>query len=130
MSTTITTGVGIYAPGDNITGEATGTIAAKTFLAISGDRSTTTGGNIAVVTATAAGRVCGVARNSAAAGELVTIARGNSRVVKVTASGTIAAFAEVQVGANGAAVTKTSGIAVGYALTGASSGADAEISLY
>ena len=130
MSTTLTTGVGIYSPGRDITGEATAAIVSKTFVAISGDRSTTSGGNIALVTATAAGRICGVACNNAAPGELVVVARGNSRVVKVTANGTIAAFAEVQVGANGQAVTKSTGIAVGYALTGAASGADAEISLY
>jgi hypothetical protein len=130
MSTTISTGVGLYAPGENITGEATSAITAKTFLQITGDRSTTSGGNIAVAPATAAGRICGVARNDAASGALVAIARGASRVVKVTANGTIAAFAEVQVGASGQAVTKSSGVAVGYALTGAVSGADAEISLY
>jgi hypothetical protein len=128
MSTTITTGVGIYNPGANVTGEATATITAKTFLAISGNR--TSGGNIAVAPATAAGRIAGVARDSAATGELVTLARGNSRCVKVTAGGTIAAFAEVEVGANAKAVTKASGVAVGYALTGATSGNDAEISLY
>src|SRR5690348_12731980 len=99
MSTTITTGVGIYAPGDNITGEATATITAKTFLAISGNR--TTGGNIAVAPATAAGRIVGVARSDAASGEVVSIARGGGRVVKVTAGGTIAAFAEVEVGSAG-----------------------------
>src|SRR5262245_8132936 len=128
MSTTITTNVGIYAPGDNITGEATATITAKTFLAISGNR--TDGGNIAVAPAAAAGRIVGVARNDAASGEFVAVARGNSRVVKVTAGGSIAAFAEVEVGANAKAVTKASGVAVGYALTAATSGADAEISLY
>jgi hypothetical protein len=128
MSTIISTGVGIYNPDENLTGEATATVTAKTFLQISGNR--VSGGNIAVAPATAAGRTCGVARNDAASGELVTIARGNSRVVKVTANGTIAAFAEVQVGASGQAVTKSSGVAVGYALTGATSGADAEISLY
>lgn len=128
MSTNITTGAGIYDPGANITGEATATITAKTFLAISGNR--TSGGNIAVAPATAAGRVAGVARNDAASGELVTIARGNSRVVKVTAGGTIAAFAEVEVGTAGKAVAKSSGVAVGYALTGATNNNDAEISLY
>ncbi len=128
MSTIIGTNAGIYDPGKDITGEATGTVTAKTFLAISGNR--TSGGNIAVATATAAGRICGVARNDAGSGGLVTIARGNSRVVKVTAGGAIAAFAEVEVGANGKAVTKASGVPVGYALTAAASAADAEISLY
>lgn len=118
----------VYAPGADITAEATAAVTARTFLAISGDR--TSGGNIAVEPATAAGRICGVAASAAATGGLVTVVRGNSRVVKVTAAGTIAAGAEVEVGAAGKAVTKSSGVAVGYAITGAASGAAAEISLY
>ncbi|MEC4763363.1 DUF2190 family protein [Mycobacterium sherrisii] len=128
MSTSIGTNAGIYDPGRDITGQATAAITAKTFLAITGNR--TSRGNIAVATAAAAGRVCGVARNDAPSGGLVTIARGNSRVVKVTAGGAIAAFDEVQVGAGGTAVTLSSGVPVGYALTAAANGSDAEISLY
>lgn len=127
MSTTITN-PSVYDPGSDITAEATATVTARTFLAISGNR--VSGGNIAVTTATAAGRVCGVAGNDAASGGLVTLVRGNSRVVKVIADGSISAFAEVEVGTAGKAKAKASGIAVGYALTGASSGAVAEISLY
>ncbi|GJO43098.1 hypothetical protein DSM43518_04571 [Mycobacterium marinum] len=127
MSTTLTN-ISVYSPGQDITGEAGGSVTARTFLKINGDR--TSGGNISVVTATAAGRVCGVAAGDAASGELVTIARGNSRVVKVTTAGIIAAGAEVEVGSAGKAVTLDSGVAVGYAMTGAASGADAEISLY
>jgi hypothetical protein len=74
--------------------------------------------------------VCGVAKYDAASGEIVGVARGNSRVTHVTADGAIAAFAEVEVGTTGKAKTKTAGIAVGYALTAAADGADAEISLY
>lgn len=120
--------ISVYAPGADITAEAGGTITARTFVKIGGNR--TAGGNISVVTATAAGRVCGVAANDAASGGLVTLARGNSRVVKVTTAGVIAAGAEVEVGTAGKAVTLASGVPVGYALTGAGSGADAEISLY
>ncbi|MHC9294181.1 DUF2190 family protein [Mycobacterium sp. LTG2003] len=127
MSTTLTN-PSVYAPGADITAQATAAVTARTFLAISGNR--VSGGNIAVAPATAAGRVCGVAGNDAAIGELVTVVRGNSRVVKVTAGANIAAGAEVEVGANARAVTKTSGVAVGYAITGAASGAVAEISLY
>ena len=127
MSTTIPN-PSVYAPGQDVTGEATGAITARRFLAVSGNR--VSGGNVAVAHATAAGRVCGVAATDAASGDLVTIVRGNSRVVKVTAGGAIAAFAEVEVGAAGRAVTKTSGVAVGYALTAAANASDAEISLY
>ncbi|MGN7133390.1 DUF2190 family protein [Rhodococcoides corynebacterioides] len=119
--------IGVYEPGQDLSGRCSAAVTGKRFLAISGNRA---GGNIAVAHATAAGRVCGVSKYDAASGDLVSIARGNSRVTFVTAAGNIAAFAEVEVGANGQAVTKTSGVAVGYAVTGATSGGDAEISLY
>lgn len=71
-----------------------------------------------------------MAANDAASGELVTVVRGNSRVVKVTAVANIAAFAEVEVGANGQATPLDAGVAVGYAVTGATAAGIAEISLY
>lgn len=127
MSTTLTNPT-VYNPGQDITAQATAAVTTRTFLAISGNR--VSGFHVAVAPAIAAGRVRGVAGNDAGSGELVTVIRGNSRVVKVAAGGVIAAGAEVEVGASARAVAKTSGIAVGYAVTGASSGADAEISLY
>ena len=119
--------LGIYEPGANITGRASADVTGKRFLAITGNRSS---GNIAVAHATAAGRVCGVSKYDAPSGEIVGVVRGNSRVTFVKAAGNIAAFAEVEVGTAGQAITKTSGIAVGYAVTAATSGNDAEISLY
>jgi hypothetical protein len=119
--------VGVYEPGRDITGRASASVTGKRFLKISGNRSS---GNIAVAHADAAGRVCGVSKYDAASGDIVGVARGNSRVTFVTAGANIAAFAEVEVGSNGQAVTKASGVAVGYAVTAATSGADAEISLY
>ena len=119
--------VDIYKPGTDITGRASAAVTGKRFLKISGDRS---GGNIAVAPATAGGRTCGVAKYDAASGAVVGIARGNSRVVPVTADGAITAGAEVEVGTAGKAKAKNSGVAVGYALTAAADGADAEISLY
>lgn len=119
--------IGIYEPGADLTGVATGAITGKRFVAISGNRSN---GNIAVAHATAAGRVAGVSRWDAAIGQLVGVARGSSRVVAVTAAANIAAFAEVEVGTAGQAITKTSGVAVGYVVTAATSGGDAEVSLY
>src|SRR5689334_3051066 len=127
MSTTIAN-PSVYDPGKDITAEATTAVTARRFLAVSGNR--TAGGNIAVASATAGGRTCGVAGNDAAAGGLVRVVRGNSRVVRVTASGAIASGAEVQVGANGTATALAAGVAVGYAITGAADAADAEISLY
>ncbi|MHA4848555.1 DUF2190 domain-containing protein [Rhodococcus sp. MSC1_016] len=119
--------IGVYEPGRDLSGRASAAVIGKRFLKISGNRSS---GNIAVAHADAAGRVCGVSKYDAASGDIVGVARGNSRVTFVTAAANIAAFAEVEVGTAGQAITKTSGIAVGYAVTAATSGGDAEISLY
>jgi hypothetical protein len=120
--------VGVYEPGRDITGRTTAAVVGKRFLKISGNRS---GGNIAVAHADAGGRICGVSKyDQATVGDIVGVARGNSRVTFVNAGGNIAAFAEVEVGTNGQAITKASGVAVGYAVTAATSGNDAEISLY
>jgi hypothetical protein len=118
---------GVYEPGQHVTGHTSAAVTGKRFLKISGNRSD---GNIAVAHADAAGRICGVSAYDAAIGKKVTVLRGNSRVVFVTAGGAIAAFAEVEVGANGTAVTLAAGKAVGYAITGAADATDAEISLY
>jgi len=120
--------IGVYEPGQDLTAVTTAAVTGKRFLMISGSRAAN--GNVSVSHATAAGRVCGVSKWDAASGALVGVARGNSRVTFVTAGGNIAAFAEVEVGSNGQAVTKASGVAVGYAVTAATSGGDAEISLY
>lgn len=119
--------VGVYEPGRDISGRASAAVTGKRFLKISGNRN---GGNIAVAHADAGGRVCGVSKYDAASGAIVGVARGNSRVTHVTTSGALAAFDEVQVGANGTAVKLDAGVAVGYALTAATNGGDAEISLY
>ena len=68
------------------------------------------------VIATAAGSAIGVSMNQAADGEVLEIADG---IVMVEAGGEIAAGADVEVGANGKAVAKTTGIGVGVAITGA-----------
>jgi hypothetical protein len=126
MSTTLTN-PSIYAPGADITAEATEAVTARRFVAIAGDRAS--GGNISVKPASSGGRTAGVAGNDAAAGGLVTVVRGNSRVVYVAAAGAIAAGDEVEVGSGGKAKKHASGTAVGYAVTGASDGDNAEISL-
>lgn len=63
-------------------------------------------------------------------GQLVRVVRGASRVVRVTAVGAIAANTEVQVAADGKATTLAAGKAVGYSITGAIDGGEAQISLY
>lgn len=119
--------VNVYAPGADVTAIATTAVLAKRLVGISGNRS---GGNLAVAPCPAAGRAFGVAKDDAAVGELVSVARSAGRIVLVRAAGTITANAEVEVGAAGQVITKASGIAIGYAVTGATSGTDAQISLY
>lgn len=122
--------VGVYEPGRDLTGRAATAVIGKRFLAIVGDRSR---GNLSVAHAAAAGRVCGVSKYDAAVGAVVGVARGNSRVTFVAtppAGTALVAFAEVEVGANGTAVARTTGIAVGFTVTGSAVGVDAEISLY
>ena len=69
------------------------------------------------VHATAAGAAIGVSMNEAANGEVLEIADG---IVMVEAGGVITAGADIEVGADGKAVAKTTGIGVGVAITGAS----------
>lgn len=115
----------VYAPGENVTGRPTTAVVNRRFVAIAGSR---VGGNVAIAPAAAGGRAFGVAADDAAVRQLVNVLRGG--VVRVTAGGAIAAGAEVEAGAAGVAVTKTSGVALGYAITGAANNAVAEIALY
>ncbi|MFH5231016.1 DUF2190 family protein [Antrihabitans spumae] len=119
--------IDVFNPGRDITGQATGDVSMARFLRITGN---TSAGVIQVGHAAAAGRIAGVAATDAATGQLVTVSRGSARVVKVEAAGNIAAFSEVEVGTDGKAVTKTSGVAVGYVVTAATSGALAQVNLY
>lgn len=121
---------GVYEPAQNITGHCSGAVTGRRFLKITGNRTTADGcNNITVAHATAAGRTCGVSDQDAASGKHVGIHRGKDRVTFVDVVGTVAAFGEVEVGANGTAVPKSAGIAVGYAVTGVAD-AVGEISLY
>lgn len=119
--------IDVYSPGKDLTAYASAAVTRATFVAISGNR---TNGSITVATATAGGRIAGVARYDADADTLTAIARGNSRVVQVVAGANLTAFAEVEVGANGTAVPLDEGVPVGYAITGAPATTLAQISLY
>jgi hypothetical protein len=68
------------------------------------------------VYATAASSTIGVSMNEAEAGEVLEIADG---IVMVEAGDAIVAGADVQVGTDGKAITKTTGVGVGVAITGA-----------
>jgi len=132
----------LYDPGRDITAHVATAVIGKRCVMISADRLAKTnlanpqvgasdptgGGNVQVAPATAAGRIFGVAAYDAGVGEKVPVIRG--KVVPIKAAGAIAAFAEVEVGAAGQVVTKASGVAIGFALTGCSSGADCEVALY
>lgn len=123
--------VGVYEPGVDLTCHATAAVTGKRFVAITGNRvAADNGGNISVAHATAAGRAFGVSKYDAPSGGKVGVMRGNSRVTFVTAGAALTANQEVEVGAAGVAVPKSAGVAVGFAVTAAANGADAEISLY
>jgi hypothetical protein len=125
-----------YSPGQDITAYVGAAVIGKRFVKVSANRqagpalnTSTTGGNITIAPATAAGAVFGVAAwDGGTVGDLVDVRRGG--VVPVTADGAIAAGARVEVGTAGKAATIASGIAVGYAVSGAADGDDAQIALY
>jgi hypothetical protein len=130
-----------YDDGDHISGYCTAAVTGKTFVKISGTRSggvfdpTATAlpadkGAPNINTATAAGRIFGVASYDGALHGFVDVVRGSKMVVPVTAGAAITAFEEVEVGANGKAVPLATGVAVGYALADCANGDDAQISLY
>ena len=120
----------LYQPGKHLTATVAGAaVTGKTFVDISGATlNPATGALISVATATAAGKILGVAAFDAGlAARLSVIGEG---VVPVTAGAAITAGAEVEVGASGKAITLASGKAVGRALTTAANNADVYVRLY
>lgn len=143
-------------PGETITVQATGAAGGKRFCKISAARvgggltggtskvttagpgygantlSTDTVDAVQVIQCSVSGEavlgVCGWDLATGNVGKVYT--RGHGNVLPIIAGATITAGNEVQTDANGAAIPKAAGIAVGYALDGAASGADAEILLY
>ncbi len=84
--------------------------------AVARRRFVTANASSAGVLASAGGSAIGVSMNQAASGEVLEIADG---IVIVEAGGVIAAGADVEVGASGKAITKSTGVGVGVAITGA-----------
>lgn len=117
----------LYRPGQDITAVTTGAVTGKTFVDYSAAMTT---GLPSVNTATAAGKVAGVAAYDAASGARVAIIRGKGQIVPVTAGGTIAALAEIEVGASGRPVVFSAGVKVGRALTAGTSGNQMFVELY
>lgn len=110
---------------DDITGHASAAIVGRRFVKVSGNvqagpelNTSTSGGNIQVAHATAAGAALGVSAHDAGSGTKVAVIR-QGNIVPVESSGAIAADAGVEVGANGVAVTLASGVRVGRAVSAA-----------
>lgn len=120
--------VSFFEPGADVTGIATGACTGKRFAVVSGNKDVN--GNYSIAQAGAAVRALGVVSHDAATGERVTIRRGFGRIQAVTAGATLAANVEVESDAQGRAVPFAAGVKLGFAMTGAANGADAEISLY
>ena len=70
--------VPLYSPGQDITAVTTGAVVGKTFVDYSAALTT---GLVSVNTATAAGKVAGVAVYDAASGARVAVTRGKGRIV-------------------------------------------------
>lgn len=117
----------LYSPGQDISAVTTGAVTGKTFVDYSAAMTT---GLPSVNTATAAGKVAGVAAYDAASGSRVAVIRGKGQVVPLTAGGTIAALAEVEVGTSGRPVTFAAGVKVGRALSAATVGNQIWVELY
>lgn len=117
----------LYRPGHDVSAVATTAITGKTFVDWSAALTT---GLPSVATATAAGKVAGVASYDAASGARVAIQRGKGLIVPVTAGAGITALAEVEVGTGGKVVTASSGVKVGRALSAGTNNNDCFIELY
>jgi hypothetical protein len=118
----------LYRPGHDLTCVTTGAVVGKTFVDYSAAMTT---GLPSVNTATAAGKVAGVAAYDAASGSRVAVIRGKGQIVPMTCgAGGITALAEVEVGAAGKPVTFSAGVKVGRALSTAAAAAQIWIELY
>lgn len=126
-----------YEAGARITAHCEAAVVGKTCVMISNDRqsgpalsTSADGGNIVVSTATAAGRILGVASHNAAIDEKVTVLTQPGIVLPITAAAAITAFQQVEVGALGKVTPLAAGVAIGVALADAAINTDAQIKLY
>lgn len=116
-----------YRPGQDITAQTTTAVVGKTFVDWTTAWTTNYG---SVGTATAAGKVAGVAAYDAPNNSRVAVIRGKGQIVPVTAGATITAGAEVEVGTGGKVVTAASGVKVGRALGAGANNTDCIVELY
>lgn len=117
-----------HEPGHRISARAKVAVTGKRFVDIS-DGIHATDGTMQVSPASAGGPAFGVAGWDAGIGEAVTVLR-QPLIVPVTAGGQITAGEDVEVGADGKAVKLADGVAVGRAVSSATSGADCQVALY
>lgn len=124
-----------FKPGADVPAHAAGAITGKRGVVISANRqsgpglsATAEGSNYMISQAGAGVRIFGVAAHDAAIGDKVTVLRDG--IVPIRTGAIITANQEVEMDASGQAIPKASGVAIGFAVTGAASGADAEIALY
>lgn len=117
--------VPMYEPGKDVTCKATANVTGKRFVAISGNG---TKPNPSAAHCAAGAKAFGVAAYDAATGDEFPIKRQG--IVPVLAAAAITANQEVEVGANGQAIVKAAGIAVGRAIFDAANGAVVYVDLY
>lgn len=112
-------------PGSDVTAKATATITGRRFVGVSTNGSKRT---VNVAHATAASKPFGVSAYDVASGEVLPVIRKTA--TQVTAGANLTAGQEVEVGAAGVAVVRTTGVAAGRVLFDAASGQPAVIDLY
>jgi hypothetical protein len=119
----------LYRPGNDITCKATEAVAGGTFVALSGALD---GALPQVKPAAAGSRAFGVAARDSVSSDAnrVPVIRGSKIVIPVIAGAAVAFGDEVEVGANGRAIKKASGVAVGRALAAGNTGAPVFIELF
>lgn len=122
----------LFRPGQDISATASAAVTGKRFVAWTGGLLPLTSPKTlpTAAHATAAGTVAGVSSYDAPSGSRFAIQRGSGLVATVTAGGNFAALSEVEVGANGKAVVKAAGVAVGRALSAGSTDTDCYVELY
>lgn len=128
-----------YTDADRVTASPSAAVTGCRFVSVSGARVSTAGPVLNLIqialAAAGVGHPFGVASRDAAVGVPVTVIRGKGEIVPVQATNaTISANAEVEIAGTGAGAgmvqTKSTGVAVGYAVTDCAANGLAQVSLY
>lgn len=114
-----------------ISATATAAVTGKRFVSLSSAANPVTGVLPGVAHATAAAYALGVAVRDTASGARLSVEHRPGTILPVTCSAAITYGSEVEVATGGKAVTKTSGVAVGRAVsTSSSADTDVFVELY